>query len=100
MKCKSPECRRGNGTFWCYVCAQQVGEDEHYSHFPSGPFEDECYGRLWTPPPSPPPPQPRSLDDHLVFGRPPPPQRPRRHRQRHLQCHSGWGGGPCPHQGG
>lgn len=77
MKCESTDCRRGGQcTFWCYVCAQQIGEDEHYSHYPSGPFEDECEGRpaplspLSSPPspPTPPPPPARLART--------PPQRP------------------------
>lgn len=59
MTCESLKCRRGRScTFWCYVCAQELREDEHYSHFPDGPYEDVCYGRLSEAASSQPPPPP------------------------------------------
>merc|ERR1712190_141659 len=45
MKCQSVVCRTGNEyTFWCYVCGLKLGEDEHYTHYPQGPFQESCNG--------------------------------------------------------
>jgi len=40
MQCRSEICRKR--TFWCYICGKQFPRDEHYNHFPQGPYEDEC----------------------------------------------------------
>ncbi|CAK0834311.1 unnamed protein product, partial [Prorocentrum cordatum] len=40
MQCRSSTCRKR--TYWCYICGKQVPKEEHYTHFPRGPYEDEC----------------------------------------------------------
>jgi len=41
MQCRSEKCRKR--TYWCYVCGHQLKKEDHYSHFPRGPYEDECH---------------------------------------------------------
>lgn len=45
MQCESMVCRqKGRArTFWCYVCGLPLGPEEHYSHYPEGPFADVCH---------------------------------------------------------
>lgn len=40
MQCRSSICRKR--TYWCYVCGKELSKEEHYAHFPRGPYEDEC----------------------------------------------------------
>jgi len=40
MQCRSEICRKRN--FWCYICNKQLPKAEHYTHYPKGPYEDEC----------------------------------------------------------
>ncbi|KAF4659524.1 hypothetical protein FOL47_007532 [Perkinsus chesapeaki] len=40
MWCSSPQCR--NKTNFCYVCGDKLTRDQHYSHFPKGPYENCC----------------------------------------------------------
>merc|ERR1712232_822225 len=54
MQCRSQTCRKN--TYWCYVCGKQIPKEEHYSHYPKGPYEDLCH----TP-----------LDEHVKPGRVP-----------------------------
>lgn len=53
MQCRSETCRKR--TYWCYVCGKELAKEDHYTHFPKGPYEDECHTpeaeRLWGPPP-------------------------------------------------
>jgi len=57
MQCRSAICRKR--TYWCYVCGHKLTRDDHYSHYPRGPYEDECN----TP-----------LDQHIPIAPPPPPR--------------------------
>lgn len=41
MQCRSENCRKR--TYWCYVCGLQLRKEDHYSHYPRGPYEDECH---------------------------------------------------------
>eukprot|EP00930_Biecheleria_cincta_P087427 TRINITY_DN7665_c0_g1_i1.p1 TRINITY_DN7665_c0_g1~~TRINITY_DN7665_c0_g1_i1.p1 ORF type:complete len:554 (-),score=92.93 TRINITY_DN7665_c0_g1_i1:154-1815(-) len=41
MQCRSAVCRKR--TFWCYVCGKQMAKEDHYTHYPRGPYEDDCY---------------------------------------------------------
>merc|ERR1719386_550802 len=41
MQCRSEICRKR--TYWCYVCGLQLKKEDHYSHYPRGPYEDECH---------------------------------------------------------
>merc|ERR1712039_498790 len=41
MQCRSDRCRKR--TYWCYVCGKQFPKEMHYTHYPRGPYEDECY---------------------------------------------------------
>jgi hypothetical protein len=40
MQCRSAICRKH--TYWCYVCGKELPKEEHYSHYPKGPYEDIC----------------------------------------------------------
>lgn len=40
MQCRSERCRKR--TYWCYVCGKQMPKEEHYQHYPKGPYEDLC----------------------------------------------------------
>lgn len=40
IQCWSHACRKR--TYWCYVCGKQLSRDQHYSHFPNGPYKHEC----------------------------------------------------------
>jgi len=41
MQCRSERCRKR--TYWCYVCGKHLNKEDHYSHYPRGPYEDECH---------------------------------------------------------
>eukprot|EP00927_Polykrikos_kofoidii_P000888 TRINITY_DN10333_c0_g1_i1.p1 TRINITY_DN10333_c0_g1~~TRINITY_DN10333_c0_g1_i1.p1 ORF type:complete len:1103 (-),score=194.28 TRINITY_DN10333_c0_g1_i1:147-3344(-) len=41
MQCRSEKCRKR--TYWCYICGLQKVRDDHYKHYPKGPYEDECH---------------------------------------------------------
>lgn len=43
MQCPSAMCR--GKTYFCYVCGVQVDKDNHYAHYPEGPYEDFCLNR-------------------------------------------------------
>merc|ERR1712232_1451380 len=40
MQCRSEICRKR--TYWCFVCGKSMPKEEHYAHYPRGPYEDEC----------------------------------------------------------
>lgn len=40
MQCRSSVCRKR--TYWCYICGTQLPLDDHYTHFPKGPYQDVC----------------------------------------------------------
>jgi len=40
MQCRSAICRKH--TYWCYVCGKELAKQDHYSHYPKGPYEDNC----------------------------------------------------------
>jgi len=41
IQCRSTQCRKR--TYWCYVCGKKLRQQDHYSHYPKGPYEDECH---------------------------------------------------------
>lgn len=41
MQCRSSMCLKR--TYWCYLCGHEKSLDDHYSHYPRGPYEPECY---------------------------------------------------------
>eukprot|EP00927_Polykrikos_kofoidii_P024856 TRINITY_DN22487_c0_g1_i1.p1 TRINITY_DN22487_c0_g1~~TRINITY_DN22487_c0_g1_i1.p1 ORF type:complete len:502 (-),score=59.26 TRINITY_DN22487_c0_g1_i1:83-1588(-) len=40
MQCRSDVCRKW--TYWCFLCNRQLPLEEHYTHYPGGPYEDRC----------------------------------------------------------
>eukprot|EP00929_Paragymnodinium_shiwhaense_P091008 TRINITY_DN51068_c0_g1_i1.p1 TRINITY_DN51068_c0_g1~~TRINITY_DN51068_c0_g1_i1.p1 ORF type:complete len:798 (-),score=137.76 TRINITY_DN51068_c0_g1_i1:642-2945(-) len=41
LQCRSDVCRKR--TYWCWICGLQKTLEEHYTHYPRGPYEDECF---------------------------------------------------------
>eukprot|EP00928_Gymnodinium_smaydae_P056164 TRINITY_DN39593_c0_g1_i1.p1 TRINITY_DN39593_c0_g1~~TRINITY_DN39593_c0_g1_i1.p1 ORF type:complete len:285 (-),score=25.57 TRINITY_DN39593_c0_g1_i1:367-1167(-) len=42
LQCRSDICRKR--TYWCFLCGDRKTLEEHYSHYPKGPYVDVCYG--------------------------------------------------------
>merc|ERR1711862_641540 len=40
LQCRSEKCRKR--TYWCYVCGLQLPLEEHYKHYPEGPYKPKC----------------------------------------------------------
>jgi len=40
MQCRSGTCRKR--TYWCYICGLQMGKENHYKHYPQGPYDNDC----------------------------------------------------------
>jgi DNA-directed RNA polymerase subunit RPC12/RpoP len=40
MRCSWVNC----GALFCFLCLKQLTHEDHYSHFVSGPYNDECHG--------------------------------------------------------
>jgi len=41
MQCRSTVCQKR--TYWCYICGLQMRLEDHYSHYPVSPYEDDCF---------------------------------------------------------
>lgn len=41
MRCESAKCRCT--TFWCYICGKHLAKEQHYSHYPRSPYENDCH---------------------------------------------------------